>query len=92
MGFLWFLSFPTVLMRFIGTTVQNDVVYLAIRNHSRISKHTEIPDEAPEAIVRVQDAETLQKAGSFVWKRERRGLYRYFDIAWQSCTTCEMTG
>jgi hypothetical protein len=46
---------------FIGNSVQNDVVISQSEIIARIAKHTEIPDEAPEAIVRVQDAETLQK-------------------------------
>lgn len=46
---------------FIGNTVQNDIVVSQSEIISRISKHTELPDEKPEAIVRVQDPETLQK-------------------------------
>jgi hypothetical protein len=45
----------------IGSTVQNDVVVSQSEIIARISKHTELPDEAPKAIVRVQDADTIQK-------------------------------
>ena len=46
---------------FIGNSVVNDVVVSKSEIIARVAKHTELPTEEPEAVVRVQDAETLQK-------------------------------
>lgn len=46
---------------FIGNAVVNDVVVSKSEIIARVAKHIELPAEEPEALVRVQDAETLQK-------------------------------
>lgn len=46
---------------FIGEAVVNDVVVSKSEIIARVGKHIELPPGEPEAMVRVQDAETLQK-------------------------------
>lgn len=46
---------------FIGNAVVNDVVVSKSEIIARVGKHIELPAGEPEALVRVQDAETLQK-------------------------------
>lgn len=45
---------------FIGDAVVNDVVVSKSEIIARVRKHIELPAGDPEALVRVQDAETLQ--------------------------------
>lgn len=45
---------------FIGNAVVNDVVVSKSEIVARVGKHIELPEGEPEAVVRVQDAETLQ--------------------------------
>jgi hypothetical protein len=45
---------------FIGNAVENDVVVSRSEIVARVAKHIELPEGEPEAVVRVQDAETLQ--------------------------------
>lgn len=45
----------------IGNSVANDVVVSKSEIVARVGKHIELPAGDPEAVVRVQDAETLQK-------------------------------
>ena len=59
---------------FIGTTVANDVVVSQSEIIARIAKHTELPEGAPEAIVRVQDPETLQKQAA-LYENVKEGDY-----------------
>ena len=50
---------------FIGNTFANDVVVSKSEILSRVAKHTELPSSEPDAVVRVQDAGTLQKQNDF---------------------------
>ncbi|MEZ0208798.1 MAG: hypothetical protein ACAH17_01320 [Candidatus Paceibacterota bacterium] len=59
---------------FIGTTIANDVVVSQSEIIARISKHTELPEGDPEAIVRVQDPETLQKQAA-LYENVKEGDY-----------------
>jgi hypothetical protein len=59
---------------FIGNSIQNDVVVSQSEILSRISKHTELPSGEPEAIVRVQDPETLQKQAA-LYENVKEGDY-----------------
>jgi hypothetical protein len=45
----------------IGTSVSNDIVVSQSEIIARIGKHVELPKQAPDAVVRVQDAESLKK-------------------------------
>lgn len=59
---------------FIGNSIQNDVVISQAEILARISKHTELPSGDPEAIVRVQDPETLQKQAA-LYENVKEGDY-----------------
>jgi hypothetical protein len=59
---------------FIGTTVEKDVVVSKSEIIARIARHTELPHENPEAVVRVQDAETLQKQAA-LYENVKEGDY-----------------
>ena len=50
---------------FIGNTFANDVIVSKSEILSMVAKHTELPSEEPDAVVRVQDAPTLQKQNEF---------------------------
>lgn len=49
----------------IGDTLANDVVVSKSEILTRVAKKVELPKEEPEAVVRVQDAETLKKQQGF---------------------------
>jgi hypothetical protein len=59
---------------FIGNSIANDVVVSQSEIIARISKHTELPAGDPEAIVRVQDPETLQKQAA-LYENVKEGDY-----------------
>lgn len=59
---------------FIGNSVDNNVIVSQSEIISRISKHTELPAGDPEAIVRVQDPETLQKQAA-LYENVKEGDY-----------------
>jgi hypothetical protein len=59
---------------FIGNSVANDVVVSQSEIIARIAKHTELPEGAPEAIVRVQDPVTLQKQAA-LYENVKEGDY-----------------
>jgi len=59
---------------FIGNSIANDVVVSQSEIISRIGKHIELPEGTPEAIVRVQDAETLQKQAA-LYENVKEGDY-----------------
>jgi len=50
---------------FIGNTFANDVVVSKSEILSMVAKHTSLPIGDPDAVVRVQDAGTLQKQNEF---------------------------
>lgn len=45
---------------FIGNSIEHDVVVSESEIIERVGKHTQLPEGQPEAIVRVQDPETLR--------------------------------
>lgn len=59
---------------FIGNAVANDVVVSKSEIVARVGKHIELPKEEPEAVVRVQDAETLQKQAA-LYENVKEGDY-----------------
>lgn len=59
---------------FIENTVTNDVVVSKSEIIARVGKHIELPAEDPEAIVRVQDAETLKKQ-AILYENVKEGDY-----------------
>lgn len=59
---------------FIGNTVANDVVVSKSEIIARVAKHVQLPAEDPEAVVRVQDAETLQKQAA-LYENVKEGDY-----------------
>ncbi len=59
---------------FIGNSIANDIVVSQSEIIARISKHTELPAGEPEAIVRVQDPETLQKQAA-LYENVKEGDY-----------------
>lgn len=59
---------------FIGESIVNDVVVSQSEIIARISKHTQLPEGTPEAIVRVQDAETLHKQAT-LYENVKEGDY-----------------
>lgn len=50
---------------FIGNTFANDVIVSKSEILSRVSKHIELPEGNPDAVVRVQDASVLKKQNDF---------------------------
>lgn len=50
---------------FIGNTVSKDVVVSKAEIVIRVAKHTSLPDVKPDAVVRVQDPDTLKKQNPF---------------------------
>ncbi len=59
---------------FIGESIANDIVVSQSEIIARIAQHTELPAGAPEAIVRVQDPETLQKQAA-LYENVKEGDY-----------------
>lgn len=59
---------------FIGNAVVNDVVVSKSEIIARVAKHIELPAEEPEAVVRVQDAETLQSQ-QILYENVKEGDY-----------------
>lgn len=59
---------------FIGNSVVNDVVISKSEIIARVGKHIELPPGEPEAVVRVQDAETLQKQ-AILFENVKEGDY-----------------
>lgn len=59
---------------FIGNAVADDVVVSKSEIIARVAKHIELPNEDPEAVVRVQDAETLQKQ-AVLYENVKEGDY-----------------
>ena len=59
---------------FIGTSISKDVVVSESEILTRVARHTELPEGKPEAIVRVQDPETLQKQAS-LYEHVKEGDY-----------------
>jgi hypothetical protein len=59
---------------FIGNSVSNDVVVSKSEILARVGKHTQLPEGEPEAVVRVQDPETLQKQNS-LYENVKEGDY-----------------
>lgn len=67
---------------FIGTTFGDDIVVSKSEILSRVSKHTTLPQEDPEAVVRVQDPSTLKKQNA-LFENAKEGDYivMYQDLA-----------
>lgn len=59
---------------YMENTLANDVVVSKSEIIARIAKHTTLPNEEPEAVVRVQDAETLKKQNDF-YENVKEGDY-----------------
>ncbi len=59
---------------FIGNTVSNEVVVSKSEILARVGKHTQLPEGEPEAVVRVQDPETLQKQNN-LYENVKEGDY-----------------
>lgn len=59
---------------FIGNAVANDVVVSKSEILVRVAKHIELPDMEPEAVVRVQDPETL-KSQNALYENVKVGDY-----------------
>jgi hypothetical protein len=66
----------------IGNTLANDIVVSKSEILMRVAKHTELPKGNPEAVVRVQDAESLKKQNDF-YSNVKEGDYivMYQDLA-----------
>ena len=58
----------------VGKSVENDVVISQSEILARISKHTMLPAGNPEAVVRVQDADALQKE-AIIYQNVKIGDY-----------------
>jgi hypothetical protein len=59
---------------FIGNSVESVVVVSKSEILARVGKHTQLPEGEPEAVVRVQDPETLQKQNS-LYENVKEGDY-----------------
>lgn len=59
---------------FIGDSLAHEVVVSESEILERVGKHTELPEGKPEAIVRVQDPETL-KAQNALYENVKEGDY-----------------
>lgn len=59
---------------FIGNSVVNDVVVSKSEIIARVGKHIDLPEEEPEAVVRVQDAESL-KSQAALYENVKEGDY-----------------
>jgi hypothetical protein len=59
---------------FIGNSVSNNIVVSQSEIVARIARHTQLPAGAPEAVVRVQDPETLQKENN-LYENVKEGDY-----------------
>ena len=59
---------------FIGNTIANDVVVSKSEILVRVGKHIELPAGEPEAVVRVQDPETLKKQNG-LYENVKEGDY-----------------
>ncbi len=59
---------------FIGNAVANDVIVSKSEILARVAKHTELPEGEPEAVVRVQDPETLKIQNS-LYENVKEGDY-----------------
>lgn len=59
---------------FIGNAVANDIVLSKSEILARVAKHTELPPGEPEAVVRVQDPETLKRQNS-LYENVKEGDY-----------------
>ena len=58
----------------IGTSVQKDIIVSQSEIIARIGKHVELPNSAPDAVVRVQDPETLKKQAA-LYENVKEGDY-----------------
>lgn len=58
----------------IGNSIANDVVVSKSEILLRVGKHIELPEGEPEAVVRVQDPETLQKQNG-LYENVKEGDY-----------------
>lgn len=59
---------------FIGTSIAGDVVVSQSEILSRVGKHTQLPTGEPDAVVRVQDPDTLKKQNS-LFENVKEGDY-----------------
>ena len=59
---------------FIGNTFANDIIVSKSEILTRVGKHTDLPSNEPEAVVRVQDPNTLKKQNSF-YENVKEGDY-----------------
>ena len=59
---------------FIGTKFANDVVVSQSEILSRVSKHTQLPIGEPDAVVRVQDPDSLKKQNT-LFENVKEGDY-----------------
>lgn len=64
-GILLFSSVSYGLYGYFNPTLKNDVVVSKSEIVDRVSKLTTVPDGEPDAVVRVQDPETLKKQNIF---------------------------
>lgn len=59
---------------FIGNSIEHDVVVSKSEILARIGKHIDLPEGEPEAVVRVQDPETLKKQNN-LYENVKEGDY-----------------
>lgn len=59
---------------FIGNSIANDVVVSKSEILARVAKHTPLPEGEPEAVVRVQDPESLKKQNN-LYENVKEGDY-----------------
>lgn len=59
---------------FIGNSIVNDVVVSKSEILARVAKHTPLPEGEPEAVVRVQDPESLKKQNN-LYENVKEGDY-----------------
>ena len=64
-GFMISVSAMYGVYAYIGNTFANNVVVSKSEILTRIAKHIKLPTKEPEAVVRVQDADTLKKQNDF---------------------------
>ncbi|MDB5260007.1 MAG: hypothetical protein JWN37_238 [Candidatus Nomurabacteria bacterium] len=59
---------------FIGNTFANDIIVSKSEILARVGKHTDLPQDLPEAVVRVQDPDILKKQQAF-YENVKEGDY-----------------
>lgn len=59
---------------YLGQTAAKEVIVSKSQILERVAKHTTLPKEEPEAVVRVEDPETLKKQNSF-YEQVQEGDY-----------------